>query len=58
MAQRQEEIDSLKSIVSLHKQFSDESVRVSPEIKGTVSVGEGYRVGADGSVGGGQRPEH
>lgn len=33
IAQRQEEIDSLKSIVSLHKQFSDESVRVSPEIK-------------------------
>ncbi len=33
IAQRQEEIDSLKSIVSLHKQFSDESVRVSPEVK-------------------------
>ena len=33
IAQRQEEIDSLKSIVSLHTQFSDESVRVSPEVK-------------------------
>lgn len=33
IASRQNEIDSLKSIVSLHKQFSDESVKVSPEIK-------------------------
>lgn len=33
IAMRESEIDSLKSIVSLHKQFSDESVRVSPEIK-------------------------
>ncbi len=32
IANRENEIDSLKSIVSLHKQFSDESVRVSPEI--------------------------
>lgn len=30
---KQNKIDSLKSIVSLHKQFSDESVRVSPEVK-------------------------
>lgn len=33
IASRQNEIDSLKSLVSLHKQFSDESVKVSPEIK-------------------------
>ncbi len=33
IASRQNEIDSLKSLVSLHKQFSDESVRVSPEVK-------------------------
>ena len=33
IAQRQNTIDSLKSIVRLHKQFSDESVRVSPEVK-------------------------
>ena len=33
IANRQNEIDSLKSLVSLHKQFSDESVRVSPEVK-------------------------
>jgi len=33
IAQRQFTIDSLKTIVGLHKQFSDEGVRVSPEIK-------------------------
>lgn len=33
IANRQNEIDSLKSMVRLHQQFSDESVRVSPEIK-------------------------
>ncbi len=33
IASRQNEIDSLKSLVSLHKQFSDESIKVSPEIK-------------------------
>ncbi len=33
IAVRQNEIDSLKALVSLHKQFSDESVKVSPEVK-------------------------
>lgn len=33
IAARQSTIDSLRSIVQLHKQFSDESVAVSPEIK-------------------------
>ncbi len=33
IANRQNEIDSLKRIVKLHKQYSDESVKVSPEIK-------------------------
>lgn len=33
IANRQNEIDSLKALVSLHKQFSDESVRISPEVK-------------------------
>lgn len=33
IASRQTTIDSLKAIVQLHKQFSDESVAVSPEIK-------------------------
>lgn len=33
LANRQQTIDSLKSLVSLHKQFSDESVAVSPEVK-------------------------
>ncbi len=33
IATRQNEIDSLKAIVGLHKQFSDESVRVSPEVQ-------------------------
>lgn len=33
LASRQQTIDSLKSLVSLHKQFSDESVAVSPEVK-------------------------
>ena len=33
IAQRQSAIDSLKAIVDLHEQFSDESVKVSPEIK-------------------------
>lgn len=33
IAARQNTIDSLESIVKLHKQFSDESVAVSPEIK-------------------------
>lgn len=30
---RQSTIDSLRSLLALHKQFSDESVRVSPEVK-------------------------
>lgn len=30
---RQTTIDSLRSLLALHKQFSDESVRVSPEVK-------------------------
>ncbi len=33
IAHRQSVIDSLKAVVELHKQFSDVSVRVSPEIK-------------------------
>ena len=33
IANRQNEIDSLKALVSLHKQFSDESIRISPEVK-------------------------
>ncbi len=33
IATRQNEIDSLKAIVGLHKQFSDESVRGSPEVQ-------------------------
>lgn len=33
IAQRQSTIDSLRTLVELQKQFSDESVRVSPEIK-------------------------
>lgn len=33
IASRQNEIDSLKAIVALHKQFSDESIKVTPEIK-------------------------
>ena len=33
LASRQSTIDSLKTVVRLHNQFSDESVRVSPEVK-------------------------
>lgn len=33
IANRQNTIDSLKSLLALHKQFSDESLRVSPEVK-------------------------
>lgn len=33
IASRQNEIDSLKALVNHHRQFSDESVRVSPEVK-------------------------
>lgn len=33
IADRQMEIDSLKAMVALHKQFTDESVRITPEIK-------------------------
>lgn len=33
IANRQAQIDSLKEIVAIHKQFNDESVRISPEIK-------------------------
>lgn len=33
IASRQNTIDSLKAIVALHEQFSDESVRVTPEVR-------------------------
>lgn len=33
IANRQNEIDSLKAVLSVHNQFSNESVQVSPEIK-------------------------
>lgn len=33
VARRQVEIDSLRAVLALHQQFSDESVKVSPEVK-------------------------
>lgn len=33
IAQRQNTIDSLESVLKLHTQFSDESVEISPEVK-------------------------
>lgn len=33
IAQRSNEIDSLRGVIKLHQAFSDESVRVSPEVK-------------------------
>lgn len=33
IANRQNEVDSLRQILALHKEFADESVRLSPEIK-------------------------
>ena len=33
IASRQNEIDSLKSVLALHDQFNDESVNISPEVK-------------------------